>query len=120
MGKADGWISVQVETRSRNVSKTFFFPVFDSSSVLKSSNKHSHQHFPYVVGPSILETDLASFSSSGAKKPRRGNSSQLGLRKESIPGPIDFGHIRKWMFQMEALEFQEEEEKLGIRPVEVQ
>ena len=52
--------------------RLFFFSVFDSSSVLKSSNKHSHQHFPYVVGPSILETDLASFSSSGAKKPRRG------------------------------------------------
>ena len=48
------------------------------------------------------------------------DSSQLGLHKESIPGPIAFGHIRKWMFQMEVLKFQKEEEELGIPPVEVQ
>jgi len=46
------------------MSARLIFSVFDSSSVLKSSNKHSHQHFPCVVGPSVLETDLASFSSS--------------------------------------------------------
>lgn len=30
------------------------------------------------------------------------DSNWLGLEKESVPGPINFGHERKWMFQMEA------------------
>ena len=67
------WLDLRTSrNQEQKCQQDFFFSVFDSSSVLKSSNKHSHQHFPYVVGPSILETDLASFSSSGAKKPRRG------------------------------------------------
>lgn len=48
------------------------------------------------------------------------DSSQLSLHKESTPRPIAFGHIRKRMFQMEVLKFQEEEEELVIPPVEVQ
>lgn len=38
---------------------------------------------------------------------------------ESIPGPINFDHVRKWTSQMKVEAFQKEKKELGMNPGEV-
>lgn len=86
--------------------------------LLKSSGKHGLRHFLYVGGPPVLERDLLPFSVLVSKTPGE-DPSWLGLENEFVPGPINFGHVRKWMFQVEVVGVSGRRGRISINPAEV-
>lgn len=100
------------------MSPRLFSPSLTPHLFLKSSGKHGRRHFLYVGGPPVLERDLLPFSVPVSKTPGE-DPSWLGLENEFVPGPINFGHVRKWMFQVEVVGVSGRRGRISINPAEV-
>lgn len=106
MERADSWSAVEV-IRDTNVTKTFF-PIFDSPSLTETWQETR----PRIISLSCRTCIRNGLTIFQFQKPQEGILFGL-IWIESTPEPINFGHGRKWVFQMKAVAVSGTEKRTG-------